>query len=119
MRISLLLLLLVLGLDGFAQRTSADTVIPYKKAAILSACIPGLGQVYNSMHTNGRKNAYWKVPLFIAGLGATSYFLVQNQQVVTSIKTEYNQRINGGSTNPVWADYDNLALVSLYDSMLA
>jgi len=115
MRISLLLLLLVLGLDGFAQRTSADTVIPYKKAAILSACIPGLGQVYNSMHTNGRKNAYWKVPLFIAGLGATSYFLVQNQQVVTSIKTEYNQRINGGSTNPVWADYDNLALVSLYD----
>ena len=115
MRLILLLFLLVIGLHGVAQNASSDTLIPYKKAAILSACLPGLGQVYNSAHTTGRKNAYWKVPLFIAGLGATSYFLVQNQQVVTSIKTEYTQRMNGGVTNPVWADYDNLALVSLYD----
>ena len=32
-----------------------------------------------------------------------------------SIKTEYNQRQIGGAVNPKWVDYDNLALVSLYD----
>ena len=92
-----------------------DSVIPFKKAALLSACIPGGGQVYNSIHTSGRKNAFWKVPLIAAGIGGTTYLLIQNQRLVQSIKTEYNQRQIGGAVNPNWVDYDDLALVSLYD----
>lgn len=87
---------------------------PYKKAALLSAIVPAAGQVFNSIKTTGRKNAYWKVPLIYAGLAGTGYLLVQNQTMVSSIKTEYNNRNNGGVLDPTWGDYDDLALVTLY-----
>lgn len=109
------LLIMVCVRLGFTQDVVNDSVIPYKKAAILSACIPGAGQIYNSIHTTGRKNAYWKVPLIAAGIGGTTFLLLQNQRLVQSIKTEYNQRMVTGPSNPIWIDYDNLALVSLYD----
>lgn len=102
-------------LIGYGQKANADTLIPYKKAAILSACLPGAGQVFNSIKTTGRKNAYWKVPLIAAGLGSVSYFLIRNQQVVSNIKNEYNQRLNGGITDPSWEDYDTPALLLLYE----
>jgi len=63
------------------QKQLKDSVIPYKKAALLSACIPGGGQVFNSIHTSGRKNAFWKVPLIAAGIGGTTYLLIQNQSI--------------------------------------
>jgi hypothetical protein len=109
-----LLMMLCIRL-GFSQDVVNDSVIPYKKAAILSAFLPGAGQIYNSIHTSGRKNAYWKVPLIAAGIGGTTFLLIQNQRLVQSIKTEYDQRIVAGPSNPLWFDYDNLALVSLYD----
>ena len=112
--LAVLLILLCIRL-GFSQDVVNDSVIPYKKAAILSACIPGAGQIYNSIHTSGRKNAFWKVPLIAAGIGGTTYLLLQNQRLVSSIKTEYDQRMVTGPFNPLWIDYDNLALVSLYD----
>jgi hypothetical protein len=44
-----------------------------RKASIMSACLPGLGQVYNSK--------YWKVPIIYAGLGGLGYmFLVNNKE---------------------------------------
>lgn len=104
---------------GFAQDTTENKkpkeIHPYKKALFLSAVLPGAGQVYNSVHTEGRKNAYWKVPLIYAGLSGAVYFIFQNQRQVQSIKTEYNQRKIGGNLDPIWMDYDNIALVSLYD----
>lgn len=97
------------------QKQANDSVIPYKKAALFSACLPGAGQVYNSIHTSGRKHAFWKVPLIAAGIGATTYLLIQNQQLVQGIKIEYKQRQIGGVLNPNWSAYDDLALVSLYE----
>lgn len=41
-----------------------------RKASIMSAIVPGLGQAYN------RK--YWKVPVIYAGLGVSSYFFYTN-----------------------------------------
>jgi hypothetical protein len=98
-----------------AQQTSKDTLIPYRKAALFSACLPGAGQVYNSIHTTGRKNAFWKVPLIAAGLGGTTYILIQNQRMVQGIKSEYAVRQTGSIGDPQWLDYDDQALVSLYE----
>jgi hypothetical protein len=41
-----------------------------RKASIMSACLPGLGQVYNKK--------YWKVPVIYAALGGFSYFFYVN-----------------------------------------
>jgi hypothetical protein len=98
-----------------AQQTSKDTLIPFRKAALFSACLPGAGQIYNSIHTTGRKNAFWKVPLIAAGLGGTTYILIQNQRMVQGIKSEYEVRQAGSIGDPQWIDYDDQALVSLYD----
>lgn len=45
---------------------------PARRATIMSAVFPGLGQIYN------RK--YWKAPIIYAGLGGFGYMLVTNQQ---------------------------------------
>jgi hypothetical protein len=90
----------------------------FKKAVLLSACLPGAGQVFNSIKmTNGRKNAYWKVPLIYAGLGAAGYFLVSNQQMKNKLKDEYSLRQLGGGSQQ-WIDYDDQAILSLYQQHL-
>jgi hypothetical protein len=103
---------------GYSQKTDnnkqLDSIYPYKRA-LLYSLIPGGGQIYNSMHSSGRKNAYWKVPLIYVGMGTTAFFLVKNQQMITSIKNEYNVRKTAPPTDPLWLAYDNSALVSLYD----
>lgn len=91
-----------------------DSIYPYKKAVFWSI-LPGGGQVYNSMHSPNRKNAYWKTPLIYAGLGATTYLIIHNQKLIRSIKSEYELRKTAPPSNPLWLDYDNSALVILYD----
>ena len=84
MRRSLLIALLVsLSISASGQSDStvaSDTASATKKriysrarkATILSAVIPGAGQVYN------RK--YWKVPIIYAGLGGIGYLYYFNNQ---------------------------------------
>jgi hypothetical protein len=45
-----------------------------KTAVIMSACLPGLGQVYNKK--------YWKVPIIYVGLGALAYGFIWNEDSV-------------------------------------
>jgi len=60
-----------------------DTVFTPKhsptRAAILSAVMPGMGQIYNKK--------YWKLPLVYGGLGVCGYFIVHFNNI-------YNQYLN-------------------------
>jgi hypothetical protein len=51
------------------------------KATIMSACLPGLGQIYN------RK--IWKVPIIYAGFGIMGYFIYTNADEYLNYKCAY------------------------------
>lgn len=116
-RIALIALIFIGWTSSFAQPVKKDT-IPHsvRKATILSLCLPGSGQIYN--HTampKGKRKAFWKVPLIYAGLGVTGYYLLDNNQLKNSLRTEYNNRINlTGNYNPDWSLYDNQGILTLY-----
>lgn len=105
--------------DSLKVKNELDTVHSFKKAIIFSACLPGAGQVYNSMAMqNGPKKAYWKVPLIYSGLGATGYLLISNQKLKNNLKQEYILRGTGQQTAE-WAAYDDPAVLSLYQQALS
>ena len=52
-----------------------------KAAAIMSACLPGLGQVYNGK--------WWKVPIVYAGLGGLGYLAYNNYSEYKSFLHAY------------------------------
>jgi hypothetical protein len=58
-----------------------------ERAAMLSATLPGLGQVYN-----GR---YWKVPIIYAGFGTLAYFLNMNSTEYQRWRAAYIARVDG------------------------
>ncbi len=63
-----------------------------RKASLLSAILPGAGQVYN------RK--YWKVPIVIGGLGASYYFIRENNNQYQRYRDAYIA-ITDGDPNTV------------------
>lgn len=99
-----------------------DTVHSVRKAAILSAVVPGAGQIYNHLAMpKGKKKAFWKVPLIYAGLGVTGYFMISNNSMQKSLKTEYYAREKSIFTqtfNPKWEQYDEQGVVQLYEQHL-
>ena len=52
-----------------------DTTHSAKKAVLLSAVLPGAGQIYND---SPRRRTWWKVPIIYAGLGALAYSAIDN-----------------------------------------
>jgi hypothetical protein len=104
----------------FAQKS--DTLQPAEKthsvklATLLSVGLPGAGQVYNHIAMpKGKKKAYWKVPLIYGGLGATTYFLINNQRNMMRFRTEYLNRTELGISNPEFNQYDNNALLTIHN----
>jgi hypothetical protein len=98
-----------------------DSVKPHsiRKAVILSACLPGAGQVYNHLAMpKGKKKAFWKVPLIYAGLGASTYFLITNQHTQKELKQEYTNRIELKPGAAEWAGYDDQGVLTLYNQYL-
>ena len=77
-----LIALLLLSTTARAQ----DTIVAKKehsakKAAIMSAILPGAGQVYNGK--------WWKVPIIYAGFGGIGYLAVSNYSDYKTFLTAY------------------------------
>lgn len=62
-----------------------------KRAAIMSAIIPGLGQAYN------RK--YWKIGILYAGAGALTYSYIYNRDSLDAYQRAYLTRIDSDTSN--------------------
>ena len=62
-----------------------------KKASVLSAILPGAGQVYNKR--------YWKVPVIYGLEGLLIYSIIQQNENYNYYKTELINVINGGISN--------------------
>jgi hypothetical protein len=93
-------LITLLPMPSTAQQLTADTVITDTtavkvkkhsptKATIMSACVPGLGQIYN------RK--WWKVPVIYTGFGIMTYFIVTNTNYYIDYKCAYIESTNGNT----------------------
>ncbi len=59
-------------------------------AAILSAVLPGAGQIYNK--------SYWKVPILYGGFAALVYYINFNNKSYKTFKTAYLYRTDADST---------------------
>lgn len=97
--------------------TQTDTVPvhSWKKAMLFSAIVPGSGQVYNHIAMpKGKKKAYWKVPLIYAGLGLTTYFAVNNNNMKNAYRKEIEFRVANGGIAANFMEYDQSGLETLF-----
>ena len=67
-------------------KNSAKAKKPHspQKATIMSACLPGLGQIYNGK--------WWKVPIVYAGLGGIGYLAYNNYYEYSSYLHAYEYK---------------------------
>lgn len=90
---------------------------PPKKAAIMSACLPGLGQAYNH-YKLGVKWSMVKIPIIYAGFGALGYGFFWNQGFVKDYRDALRTRYDGDSTTvdlfPRYSDNDLVMLKNYY-----
>ncbi len=85
----IIIVCILLSSAVFSQKINKDK--SPKKAALYSATIPGLGQIYTKK--------YWKVPIVYAGIITSVYFIDENNKqykkyknaALQSYETEQNQ----------------------------
>ncbi|CAN5158744.1 hypothetical protein BH09BAC5_BH09BAC5_14520 [soil metagenome] len=94
---------------------------PPKKAAILSACLPGLGQAYN--HTlvtpyGKHPHSLWKIPVIYAGFGGLAYGFLWNHNYVKDYRDALRLRYDDDPTTidqfPRYSDNDLVTLKNYY-----
>ncbi|MFH0893084.1 MAG: DUF5683 domain-containing protein [Bacteroidota bacterium] len=78
-----------------------------RKATIMSALLPGLGQIYN------RK--YWKVPVIYAALAVDGYFFISNRNNYVDYWRAYKDRTDtlSSTVDPYVGIYDNDQLMQM------
>lgn len=111
---------IALLLSSFQLKAQSDTTImdsmylnhSPKKAAMLSAIIPGAGQVYNKK--------YWKVPLVYGAIGASLYFAFDQRKQFRDYKSAYVNRVDSDSNTVdskyigVYSDQNLLSLIEFH-----
>ncbi|MDZ4666060.1 MAG: DUF5683 domain-containing protein [Bacteroidota bacterium] len=103
MKKNCIILLCLFAATGISQTTKdsvivKDSIVKKKlpkekgprRAAILSAVIPGAGQIYN------RK--YWKAPIVWAAMGGVGYFFLKNQEQYTYYRSNLKKLVAGDSS---------------------
>jgi hypothetical protein len=89
-----------LGLQPDPPKDSMTRRHSPRKAAIRSAILPGLGQIYNKK--------YWKLPIVYAALGITGYIFVDNLSTYREYRFAYAARVKAAGPNPDSTDYNTL-----------
>ncbi len=81
-----------------------------QRALLLSALLPGVGQVYNRQA--------WKIPIIYTGLGACAYFIADNYGMMKQYRDEYVYRVqhNGEGRNPELSRYPTANIYNMYDA---
>lgn len=81
-----------------------------RTAIILSAMLPGAGQVYN--------HQAWKIPIVYAGLGAVSYVMYDNYRQMKMFKDEYLYRVKHDDTPLLdkYRNYPTTNILNLYQA---
>ena len=79
-----------------------------RKAAVLSATLPGLGQIYNKK--------YWKIPIIYAGLLTSAYYINDNNVQYKLYKDAYLKRLDNNPDNDdIVGEYSSGDLIILKD----
>lgn len=78
-----------------------------KKATIMSAALPGLGQIYN------RK--YWKVPIIYGGFAVAGYFLNDNLKNIEKYKELFIAETDGDPTTINTSNFTTADLTRIID----
>lgn len=69
-----------------------------KRAALLSAILPGTGQIYNNHYKpkDRKSRLWWKLPIVYGGLGASIYSMIFYQREFKAILNERTARLEPG-----------------------
>ncbi len=100
-----ILLYIAILLPSILLQAQEKTLKKPKKAALYSAAIPGLGQIYTEK--------YWKVPIIYAGLITAGYYIKENYNLYNTYKSTYINRLEGNITDEYINLYSNDQLVTL------
>ena len=96
-KIVMAVMLLFFAQNILAQKDSTTKPVVKKldhsprKAAIKSALVPGLGQIYNKK--------YWKLPIVYGALGTTAGIFVYNVKTYKELKSAYINLTDGDNSN--------------------
>lgn len=108
----------LLSQDSLTDTLPRKKMAPPKKAAIMSACLPGLGQAYNHFAL-GVRFSWIKIPIIYAGFGGLAYGFAWNQNYVAKYRDALRLRYDDDSTTidqfyPRYTDNDLVTLKNYY-----
>lgn len=109
-----------------AEVPSESALQPHspKKATIMSAALPGLGQIYNKK--------YWKVPIIYGGFAVAGWYLNDNLKQINLYKEAFKAETDGDPTTEngtgftstqleelisqykTWRDLSYIAIAAIY-----